>query len=201
MGDGHRHRGGSAVAGPRLGRRAGHRRSARAVLSVGAARQVSRDGRSSRRPRAAPTTAIARPRRFSRSARRRKPPAGVGCTTAPVSRSRPRQAAALEASGAPRADPLQGAGRADTLRRSRARIDHVRQRQHRRLRRPAIRSSSHLSPLGRRRRCRHGDHRHRPRRRSHLEHAQAGVALSKHSDGRRRGLRTCRSSWVPTRSG
>ncbi len=35
-------------------------------------------------PRAAPTTATARPRRCSRSARRRKRPAAAGCTTAPA---------------------------------------------------------------------------------------------------------------------
>ena len=45
MGDGHRHRRRPAVAGSRLGRRAGCRWAARAVLSVRAARQVSCDGR------------------------------------------------------------------------------------------------------------------------------------------------------------
>ena len=76
-----------------------------------------------------------------------------------------------------RRDSLQGAAGKDLVRRSRPRRDRVRQRAHRELRHPPLGWSSHLSPLRRRRRHRHGDHARGPRRRSHLEHAEAGAAL------------------------
>ena len=58
----------------------------------------------------------------------------------------------------------------------------VRPRQHRGLRHPPLRRLSHLPPVGRRRRRGHGDHARGARRRPHLEHAEAGAAVS--GDGR-----------------
>ena len=98
-------------------------------------------------------------------------------------RSRPRRAARR---------PLQRAGRRRRLRRSRARPDRVRRREHRGLRHPAIGRPADLSPLGRRRRHRHGDHARGARRRSHLEHAEAGAAVPGPRRAACRSSRTCR---------
>ena len=81
------------------------------------------------------------------------------------------EVSALAASGAPRAVRFKvpaGETRFDDSVRGR---DRLRQRAHRRLRHPPLRSSSHLSPHRRRRRYRHGDHGCRARRRPHFEHA------------------------------
>ena len=51
--------------------------------------------------------------------------------------------------------------------------------QHRRLRDPPLGRAADLPPVRRRRRHRHGDHPCRPRRRSHLEHAETGAALQR----------------------
>ncbi len=72
--------------------------------------------------------------------------------------------------------------RCHDVRRSRSRPDHDRPRQHRGLRRPSLRQPSDLSPVGRRRRRRDEDDARGARRRSHLEHAEAGAALRR--DGR-----------------
>ena len=50
--------------------------------------------------------------------------------------------------------------------------------QHRRLRHPPLRRSADLSPVRRVGRCRDDDHARGARRRSHLEHAEAGAAVS-----------------------
>ena len=73
--------------------------------------------------------------------------------------------------------PLPGAAGRDRLHGSRARAGAFRQRPPRGFRRLAQRRPSHLPPVGRGRRPGHG---HQPcgaRRRPHLEHPQAGVAL------------------------
>ena len=87
-----------------------------------------------------------------------------------------------EAAGEPRAIRFLVAGRQDDLHRSRPRPHRVRPRAHRRLRHPALGRLSHLPPLRRRRRRGDGDHARGARRRPHLEHAEAGAALSR--DGR-----------------
>ena len=172
MVDGHPRR--PALARARLGRRA--RTSAARTRRTSSRERLERYRAMADAswPRAAPTTATARPSDAAKR-KRPRPQAAAGCTTAPacapadeIARSKRRRAAR---------DPLQGAGGRDALRRPRARPDRVRQRAHRRLRDPALRPPPHLSPLGRRRRHRHGDHARRPRRRSHLEHAEAGAAL------------------------
>ena len=80
----------------------------------------------------------------------------------------------------------------DALRRSRARPDRVRRREHRGLRHPALRRPADLSPLGRVRRCGDEDHACGARRRSHLEHAEADAAVSRGRRRRCRSSRTCR---------
>ena len=89
-------------------------------------------------------------------------------------------------------DPLQGAAGQDVVHRQRARADRVRQRAHRELRDPALRHAPDLSPVGGRRRHRHGDHARGARRRSHLEHAEAGAALQRVRQDAARRSRTCR---------
>ena len=75
--------------------------------------------------------------------------------------------------------------------------DRVRRVAHRRLRHPAIRRPPDVSPVGRRRRCRDGDHACRPRRRSHLEHAEADSALP----GARRAAAEVRARAADSRRG
>ena len=96
--------------------------------------------------------------------------------------------------------PVPGSRGRDGVRRSGARADSLRQRQRRRLRGAALRPPADVSPLRRRRRHRHGHHARDSRRRSHLEHAQAGAALSGVRSAACRRSRTCRSSSVRTRS-
>ena len=123
-----------------------------------------------------------------RSAKPRKRRARPGCTIARALRCRRREIAAQERAGAPRAIRFKVPAGRDGVRRSRARTHRVRQRQHRRLRRPPIRRQPtyHLSVVV--------DDidmritRRRPRRRPHLEHAETGAAVS----GARRG--PCRVS-------
>ena len=98
-------------------------------------------------------------------------------------------------------DPLPRARGPDGLPRPRARRHRVRQRAHRGLRRAALRRPPDLSPVGRGGRCGHGDHARGARRRPHLEHAEAGAALSRVRRGRCRRSRTCRSSSAPTSGG
>ena len=96
--------------------------------------------------------------------------------------------------------PLQGAAGQHGIRRCGARADRVRRRQHRGLRDPAVGRLPDLPPLGRRGRRGDGDHRRDPRRRSHLEHAEARPAVS----GARRAGAAVRAraadSRQPTRS-
>ena len=201
VGDGHRHRRRPAVAGPRLGRRdrtsAGRtRRTSSRERLDGIARWPTGSS-----PRATPTTATARPRRCSRSARRRRPRRGVdvrphlsrALAAARSRRSRRRARRAPSASRCRRADARSTIACAD-------RID-VRQRQHRGLRRPAFRRPSHLSPHGRRRRCRHGDHATSSVATITSRTRRSRCCSTRRSARRRRASRTCRSSWAPTRNG
>ena len=107
--------------------------------------------------------------------------------------ARRRRDRAARAGGAlPRAVRFKVPDGRTVVRRSRARPDRVRERQHRRLRHPALRRSADLSPVGRLRRHRHGDHPRRPRRRSHLQHAEARAAVRGARCRRCRSSRTCR---------
>ena len=104
-----------------------------------------RDGWS---PRATPTTATARRRRCSRSARRRKPPAAVDIRPHVCLALTDAERAAREATGAP-------ARSASWCRRARRRFDDLvhgpiefDNAQHRGLRHPALRWPADVSPLG-----------------------------------------------------
>ena len=79
----------------------------------------------------------------------------------------------------PRAVRFRVPDRRDALRRSGARADRIRRREHRGLRDPSIRRPSHLPALCRVRRCGDEDHARGEGRRSHLEHAEADSAVSR----------------------
>ena len=89
-----------------------------------------------------------------------------------------RRAAAARSVGRAAGTAVQSPDREDVVHGSRARRHRVRSRADRRLRHPAIERPADLSPVRRRRRYRHGDHARDPRRRSHLEHAEAHSALA-----------------------
>ena len=127
--------------------------------------------------------------------------ASRGPTIAAARGSTPDEIAAREAAKMPRAIRFRVPRGADDLPRPRARRHHLRQRAHRGLRRAAIRRPPDLPPVGGGRRCGHGDHARGARRRSHLEHAEAGAALSRVRLRRCPRSRTCRSSSARTSAG
>ena len=94
--------------------------------------------------------------------------------------------------GAAARRPVQGARGRREGGRSRPRSHRVRQRAHRRLRHPALRSSSDLSPVRRVGRCGDEDDARGEGRRSHLEHAEADAAVSGAGRAAAAASRTCR---------
>ena len=89
----------------------------------------------------------------------------------------PDELARLEAAGTPRAVRLLVPDGETMFHDQVHGDDPVREPEHRGLRRVPLGRPAHLPSLGRRRRHRHGDHSCDPRRRSHLEHAEARAAV------------------------
>ena len=190
-GDGHSRR--DALARPRLGRRprSGRRRTGRTSSRSASTRyremaeQLVRDGHAyycycggSASAGGAQSAGYGETAAGDDEAAEGDTPRGESWTyDRRCSRLTPDEVAAREAAKMPRAIRFRVPRGRDDVPRSRARRHHVRQREHRGLRRAALRRPSDLSPVGGRRRHRHGDHARRARRRSHFEHAQAGAAL------------------------
>ena len=103
-----------------------------------------------------------------------------------------RRAAASRVDWRAAGDAVQSAGREDIVYRSRARPHRSRSRADRGFRHPAFERPADLSPVGGRRRHRHGHHACDSRRRSHFEHAEAHSAVAGARAERRRSSRTCR---------
>ena len=150
-------------------------------------------GRRSSSPAGTRTTATARPRRCRRSAQAAEAAGGGWIYDRTCCALTADEIARLEAAGAPRAVRFRVPDGTHAIRRSGARPDRVRQRQHRGLRHPALRSAS--PPITSRSSPTTSTWRitpRRARRRSHLEHAEARAALSRRSDAPCRRSRTCR---------
>ena len=160
-----------------MGRGAGGGRAARAVFSVRASRSVSRRRRGARRSGHA-YYCYCDPEEI-KAKREAAEAAGGALDVRPhlPEAHRRRNRARARPTAQPRAIRFFVPEGRDDVPRSRARADHRAACHHRGLRRPALRRLSDLPPVGGRRRCRDGDHARRPRRRPHLEHAEAGAAL------------------------
>ena len=170
------HPGGAALARPGLGRGPGRRRGARALLSVAAPRASA-----VAEQLVATARLLATARRGAQGGRGRR-----GRTIARVAAAGRGRAC----SDAPRAIRFRCRGRRFTTScTAPIAFDNA---EHRGLRHPALGRPADLSPVGGRRRRRHGDHARRPRRRSHLEHAEAGAAVPGARAPRAGSSRTCR---------
>jgi hypothetical protein len=176
------------------------RRAARALLPVRAARALSRPPNGSCGG-GTPTTATARRMSFSRSAGRRGGGGGWVYDRTCGSSRHAAEIARLEAEKGAARGAVQGAGRADVVRGSRARGDRVRQRR-------TSRTSSSSAPIG----IQPITSRWSPttwRWRSRTWCAatitsrtrRSRCCCTRRSDGRAPRSRTCRSSWGRTRSG
>ena len=165
-------------------------------FQVRAARSPSRDGRTARRQRQRVLLLL-----HARGAERKREAAEAAGGAWRYDRTccalTPDEIAARERDTMPRAIRFRVPDGHDDVRRSRARADRVRRRQHRGLRHPALRRPSDLPPVGRVRRCGDGDHACGAGRRSHLEHAEADPAVS----GGRRAAAAVRARAADSRSG
>ena len=170
-----------ALARARLGRGAGRRRAARAVLPVAADRRLSGARRAAGRARAARTTATARTEMLQQKRQAAEAAGGGWVYDRTCCTLTPNEIAAHEAAGTPRAVRFKvpaGQTRSWTLVHGPIAFENANIEDFVILRSDR-QPTYHLSVVARRHR--HGDHPRRPRRRSHFEHAEARAALSRRS--------------------